>query len=491
MEFAADYRMLIGGRLVRTGRCIDVLNPATERVIAQAPDASPELLDKAVAAARAAFPDWAATPIQERRLVLQRIADTIETNAGQLKSLLTAEQGKPLADAEAEILRAAAWLKGVCDLDLPVRINADSGDRYSETHRVPLGVVGAITPWNFPVLLVAFKIGPALLAGNTVVLKPSPFTPLTTLRIGELVAELIPPGVLNIVSGGDLVGPWITAHPGIDKISFTGSSATGRKVMESASGTLKRLTLELGGNDPAIVLPDADAEAIAEPLFWSAFRNSGQVCIATKRLYIHKDVFGRVRDALVGYAQTVRMGDGADPLTRLGPLNNVQQYLRVRGLIDDARHNGFSFLTGGEEVSDDPGYFVPVTLLDRPPEDSRIVQAEQFGPVLPLLEFSDIDDVLRRANATELGLGASIWGSDEDRAMEVALKIDSGTVWLNQIGHHLPTEAFGGIKQSGLGIESGLEGLLEHTTPRTLVRRTKPQRGLHIGPVPTATTLHP
>lgn len=491
MEFEANYRMLIGGRLVQAARQIDVLNPATERVIAQAPDAAPDHLDKAVAAARSAFSGWAATPIEERRLVLQRIADTIEANLGTLKRLLTAEQGKPLADAEGEIRRAAAWLRGVCSLDLPIRVNASGSDRYSETHRVPLGVVGAITPWNFPVLLVAFKIGPALLAGNTVVLKPSPFTPLTTLRIGELIAEQIPPGVLNIVSGGDMVGPWITEHPGIDKISFTGSSQTGRQVMQSASGTLKRLTLELGGNDPAIVLPDADVDAFVEPLFWSAFRNTGQVCIATKRLYIHKDVYGRMRDALVAYAQSVTVGNGAAPDTRLGPLNNLQQHSRVLALIKEARGSSLSFLTGGDGAPEGPGYFVPVTLLDRPPEDSRIVQTEQFGPVLPLLEYSDIDDVLTRANATSYGLGASVWGTDEDRAMDVAQGIASGTVWLNQVGHHLPTEAFGGIKQSGLGIESGLEGLLEHTTARTVVRKTRPQRGLNFGTVPAATALHP
>lgn len=474
MEFEADYRMLVGGRLVQATQRFDVLNPATECVIAQAPDASPDDLDKAVAAARAAFPGWAATHIDERRTVLQRVADTIETEVDLLKRLLTAEQGKPLADAETEILRSVAWLRGVCGLDLPVRVNADGSHRYSETRRMPLGVVGAITPWNFPVLLTAFKIGPALLAGNTVVLKPSPFTPLTTLKIGELIGELIPAGVLNIVSGGDMVGPWITSHPGIDKISFTGSSQTGKRVMQSASGTLKRLTLELGGNDPAIVLPDADVNALVEPIFWSAFRNSGQVCIATKRLYIHKDIYRPMRDALVDYAQTVKVGNGADPETRLGPLNNAQQHSRVLGLVEGARSNGYSFLTGHKRKPQSPGYFVPVTLLDRPPDDSRIVQTEQFGPVLPLLEFSDIDDVIKRANATDYGLGASVWGTDEERAMEVALRIESGTVWLNQIGHHLPTEAFGGIKQSGLGIESGLEGLLEHTTARTLVRKTRP-----------------
>jgi aldehyde dehydrogenase (NAD+) len=470
MKFDADFQMLIGGALQTASSHFAVLNPATEKPIAQAPDASPEDLDRAVAAAKAAFPVWAATPIERRREYLNAMAKTILANLEPLKRLLTAEQGKPHADAEADVAGAAAWLMGASSLDLPVIINEDSDVRYSETRRIPIGVVGAIAPWNFPILLAAFKIGPGLLAGNTMVLKPSPFTPLTTLKIGELIKDILPAGVLNIISGGDNLGPWMTSHPGIDKVSFTGSTATGMKVMQSASSTLKRVTLELGGNDPAIVMPDVDVEKVAEHLFWAAFGNNGQICIATKRLYVHKDIYEPLRDALAAYAKTVKIGDGSEQGTQLGPINNRPQYERVLDLIRDARDRGYSFVQGSD-LSDLPGYFIPITIIDNPPEDSRIVQEEQFGPVLPLIKFDDYDDVIARANASPYGLGASVWGADSEAAFDIARQIQSGTVWVNEVRHLSPSVAFGGLKHSGLGVEGGEEGLLEYTNAQTLVRQ--------------------
>ncbi len=472
MKFDADYRMLIGGKLDAGSASFDVINPANEQVIGQAPDATPADLDRAVAAARAAFPAWSALPIEKRREYLNAMAQAILANIDPLKRLLTSEQGKPHADAEADVGGAAFWLMGASSLDLPVVINEDSEERYSETRRVPIGVVGAIAPWNFPMILAAFKIGPGLLAGNTMVLKPSPFTPLTTLKLGEIIKDILPAGVLNIISGGDSLGPWMTSHPGIDKVSFTGSTATGKKVMQSASSTLKRVTLELGGNDPAIVMPDVDVEKVAEQLFWAAFGNNGQICIATKRMYVHKDIYEPLRDAIVAYAKTVKIGDGSEQGTRLGPINNRPQYERVLDLIRDAKEKGYTFLMGGEK-SDVPGYFIPVTILDNPPEDSRIVQEEQFGPVLPLLKFDDYDDVVARANATDYGLGGSVWGNDEEKAFEIAKRIQSGTVWVNEVQHLSPTAAFGGLKQSGLGVEGGEEGLLEYTNAQTLVRKKR------------------
>lgn len=472
MKFDADYRMLIGGQLDAGSASFDIINPANEQVIGQAPDATPADLDRAVAAARAAFPAWSALPIEKRREYLNAMAQAILANIDPLKRLLTSEQGKPHADAEADVGGAAFWLMGASSLDLPVVVNEDSDERYSETRRVPIGVVGAIAPWNFPMILAAFKIGPGLLAGNTMVLKPSPFTPLTTLKLGEIIKDILPAGVLNIISGGDNLGPWMTSHPGIDKVSFTGSTATGKKVMQSASSTLKRVTLELGGNDPAIVMPDVDVEKVAEQLFWAAFGNNGQICIATKRMYVHKDIYEPLRDAIVAYAKTVKIGDGSEQGTRLGPINNRPQYERVLDLIRDAKEKGYTFLMGGEK-SDVPGYFIPVTILDNPPEDSRIVQEEQFGPVLPLLKFDDYDDVVARANATDYGLGGSVWGNDEEKAFEIAKRIQSGTVWVNEVQHLSPTAAFGGLKQSGLGVEGGEEGLLEYTNAQTLVRKKR------------------
>jgi aldehyde dehydrogenase (NAD+) len=464
--------MLIDGQLVTGSATFDVVNPATEAVIASVPDATREDLDTAIAAARAAFPDWAATPIEERKAKLLALGQAVMAQADPLMRLLTSEQGKPHSEAQGEVLGAGYWLMGAAGLDLPVTVNEDSDDRYSETRHVPLGVVGAIAPWNFPMILAMFKVGPALLAGNTMVLKPSPFTPLTTLKFAEIARDILPAGVLNIITGGDSLGPWMTAHPGFDKISFTGSTATGRKVMESAAPTLKRVTLELGGNDAAIVMPDVDVEKVAEELFWAAFRNNGQICIATKRMYVHKDIYEPLRDALVAYAKTVKVGDGAEQGTQIGPINNKQQYDRVLDLIQDAKDKGYDFLVGGEKA-DVPGYFIPVTILDNPPENARIVQEEQFGPVLPLIKFDDFEDVVRRANATDYGLGGSVWGNDEDKALEIAQRIASGTVWINETQHLSPMAAFGGMKQSGVGVEGGVEGLLEYTNAQTIVRKKK------------------
>ena len=472
MALDTSFELVVGGERVTATERFPVLNPATESIIAQAPECSKEQLDQAVAAARAAFAVWSALPFDERRAKLVAFSDAILAQTDELKRLLTLEQGKPHADAEMEIIGAAYYLKGTLSLDLPVTVAEDSAERRVETRHLPIGVVGAIAPWNFPIILAMFKIGPALLAGNTMVLKPSPFTPLTTLRIGEIARGILPPGVLNIVTGTDRLGPWLTEHPGIDKVTFTGSTQTGRRVMQSAAATLKRITLELGGNDAAIVLPDVNVEEAAEQIFWAAFRNNGQICIATKRLYVHEDIYDRFKDALVAYARTVKVGDGAEQGTQIGPVNNKAQYDRVLDLIADARDKGYTFLLGGE-ASDIPGYFIPVTLIDNPPEDARIVQEEQFGPALPLLKFKDIDDVIRRANDSEYGLGGSVWSADEEKAAAIASRIASGTVWINDTQYLTPLASFGGHKQSGLGVEGGIEGLLEYTVPQTIIRRKK------------------
>ncbi|MFZ2872818.1 aldehyde dehydrogenase family protein [Zavarzinia sp.] len=467
MNFEADFTMTIGGKGVAGAGSFPVLNPANETVIAQAPDCSREQLDEAVAAARAAFPGWRATPIETRRALLNEIAGRIFAHIEPLRRLLTLEQGKPYADAEFEVGGTGMFVQGTATLNLPEIVNEDSAERKSITRHVPIGVVGAISPWNFPVILAFFKISPALLAGNTIVLKPSPFTPLTTLKIGELLRDLLPPGVLNIVSGGDALGPWITSHPGIDKVAFTGSTQTGRRVMESASSSLKRVTLELGGNDAAIVLPDVDVNKVAPELFWAAFRNNGQICIASKRMYIHKDVYEPLKDAIVDYARTVKVGDGTEQGTQIGPVQNKQQYARVLDLIADSKKNGHSFLLGGE-ASEGPGYFVPVTILDNPPEDSRIVREEQFGPILPLLKVDSIEEAVAKANASDYGLGGSVWSSDAEKALAIGELLETGNVWINETQHLSPLAAFAGHKQSGLGVENGEAGLLEYTNVQTI-----------------------
>jgi acyl-CoA reductase-like NAD-dependent aldehyde dehydrogenase len=351
-------------------------------------------------------------------------------------------------------------------LDIPVDVTEDSDTRRIEVHHVPLGVVCAIVPWNFPVLLASWKIGPALMAGNTLVLKPSPFTPLCTLRIGELVRDSFPAGVINIISGGDALGPLMTAHPGFAKISFTGSTATGRRVMESAAKDLKRITLELGGNDAAIVLPDVDVDAVAAQLFEGAFHNTAQVCVATKRLYIHADIYDRLRDRLHQLARDLPVGDGAEQGNRYGPIQNEPQYRRVLALLDDARANGLTLLEGGPVP--EKGYFVPLTLVDNPPEDSRVVVEEAFGPVLPLLKFTDIDDVVARANDSDYGLAGAVWSADVEAATAIAHRLDTGTVWINQNLQSTPFTPLAGAKQSGFGQENGVPGLLEFTRPKAI-----------------------
>ncbi|WP_145204540.1 aldehyde dehydrogenase family protein [Sphingobium sp. B2] len=472
MTVGHNYSMTINGEAVSSTSSIDVINPATEEVFAQAPECSREQLDAAVRAAHRAFAGWSATPYEQRQALVHALGQAILDDLDTLSTLLTREQGKPLFEAKIEITSLGRLLQAQSTITLPVDVAEDGPDRIVETHHVPIGVVAAIVPWNFPMLLSGFKIGPALLTGNTMVLKPSPFTPLTALKLGELTRSILPPGVLNVISGADELGPWLTNHPLIDKISFTGSTGTGQKVMESAAASLKRLTLELGGNDAAIVLPDVDVEKVADKLFWSAFGNNGQICIATKRMYIHKDIYEPLKQALTAYAARIKVGDGAQKGTRIGPINNRPQYDRVRGLIEDSRKNGYAFLTGGEEHQG-PGYFIPVTLIDNPPEDSRIVAEEQFGPVLPLLRYDTVDEVIKRANDCEYGLAGSVWSSDEDKALAVARRLKTGTVFINHDQYLSPFAAFGGQRKSGLGVEGGLPGLLEYTYTQTLVRRKR------------------
>lgn len=460
------FKMIINGQSVAATKAIDVRNPATGEIFATAPDAAAQDLEDAVNAATAAFPNWSQTPIEQRKAALVAAADAIEANADELTAIFVREQGRPLPGARDEILGAAMWLKATAMLDIPVEVTEESDDRRIEIHHVPLGVVCGIVPWNFPVLLAIWKIGPALLAGNTLVLKPSPFTPLCTLRIGELLKDVFPPGVLNVISGGDALGPMMTAHPGFAKITFTGSTATGRRVMETAAKDLKRITLELGGNDAAIVMPDVDVDQIAEQLFEGAFHNTAQVCVATKRLFIHSDIYDRLRDRLHQLAKDLPVGDGAQQGVRYGPIQNEAQFERVRSIMDDARAQGLTLLEGGPVP--EKGYFLPLTLVDNPPDDSRVVVEEAFGPILPLLKFDDVDEVIDRANDTEYGLAGAVWAADIDQATQIAHRLDTGTVWINQNLQSTPFTPLAGAKQSGFGQENGVPGLLEFTRPKAI-----------------------
>lgn len=464
-----EYRMMIGGRSVAARENFEVRNPANGQMVGLAPDATIDDLNAAVSAARAAFPGWAARPDAERKAACNAIAAKIGEHAEELAQLLTCEQGKPLGGTNSrfELGGCQVWTSATASLDLPVKVLQDDNTGRVELHRKPVGVVGSITPWNWPLMIAIWHIVPALRVGNTVVIKPSPYTPLSTLRMVELLNGVLPPGVLNVVSASDAganIGAAMSSHPDIDKIVFTGSSATGEKVMANAAHTLKRLTLELGGNDAGIVLPDADPVAIAEGLFWGAFINTGQTCAAMKRLYVHDSLHDAVCEALVAYARTVPMGNGLDENNLLGPINNQMQFDKVSRLVESGARQG-EVLLGGAAGE---GLFFPITLISDLPADAPLVVEEQFGPALPILRYSDVDEAVEAANASENGLGGSVWSRDIDLAREIALRLECGSAWINKHGAIQPNAPFGGVKRSGVGVEFGEEGLVENTNIQVL-----------------------
>lgn len=456
-----EYAMLIDGELVPGVSTFDVVNPATAQPFAACPKADEALLERAVAAAKRAQPGWAATPVEERAALVNKLADALEARIGAFASLLTAEQGKPLDQAGYEVMGSVFTLRAFAAMRVEPKVLKDEGGNKVIEHRTPLGVVASITPWNFPLILLMNKLGPALVTGNTMVAKPAPTTPLTTLLFGELAQEILPAGVLNIVCDQNELGPLMTGHKDIAKVAFTGSTATGKKVMASSAGTVKRVTLELGGNDAAIVLDDVDPRAVARKVYQGAMTNAGQICVAVKRAYVPSIMYDDFCDELAKLANEAIVDDGAKQGTTIGPVQNKMQYDKVNALIADAKTRG-TVLAGGEPM-DRPGYFIAPTIVRDLPEDAPLVQEEQFGPVLPVQKYDDIADVIARANDSDYGLAGTVWGKDVARATAIAMQIDTGTVWVNQ---HLAIDAnipFRGVKQSGLGGELGEAGLLEYT----------------------------
>lgn len=462
----SGYKLLINGELVDGASALDVINPATEELVATCARASKAQLDGAVAAAAAAFPAWSALAIDERRKALLAIADVIDANTAALARLLTLEQGKPLQDAMGEVFLTGAFFRYFASLDLPRQVVADDDASRIEVRRRPLGVVGCIIPWNFPLVLMAFKVPAALLAGNTVILKPAPTTPLATLEFGRLVADLLPPGVLNVIADANDLGGEMTKHSGIRKISFTGSTETGKKVMAGAADALKRVSLELGGNDALIVLDDVDPKETAPKVFAAAMQNGGQVCIAAKRIYVHESIYDAMCDEFVRLAEAVVVGDGLEQGTQMGPLQNRQQFEKVLGFIESARESG-KIIAGGARKGD-KGYFIAPTVVRDIAEGARLVDEEQFGPVMPVIKFSDPADAVARANASIYGLGGSIWAKDVERAWALAEGMEAGSVWVNKHADLQPHVPFGGAKLSGVGVELGEEGLKEFTQVQVL-----------------------
>lgn len=456
--------MTIDGGAVAADGSFGVANPATNEQFAEAPSCTAEQLDAAMTGASRALRSWGADE-EARRAALASAAKVLMEAAPEIGKVLTEEQGKPLAEAQGEVYGAAMWFQYFADVDVPHDVLQDDDIALVQIVRRPVGVVAAITAWNYPLILAAFKAAPALRAGNTMVLKPSPYTPLSTLAFGEALRGVLPDGVLNVVSGGNDLGAWMTEHPVPRKVSFTGSIATGKKVAASATKDLKRMTLELGGNDPAIVLADADVDEIADRIFWSSFTNCGQVCNAIKRVYAPSSLRDDLAEALAERARTVKVGDGMAEGTQIGPLNNRPQFDRVRDLVGEALASGASALAGGSEIEGSGNFFAPTVLVDAP-EDGRLVAEEQFGPALPIIEYDRIEDAIERANSTHFGLSASVWSNDLDRAADVAAELECGTSWVNTHMAAAPHQPFGGTKWSGVGRENGLLGLMEFTEPQ-------------------------
>jgi acyl-CoA reductase-like NAD-dependent aldehyde dehydrogenase len=455
---ATEFTHTIDGRAEGSAQSFDVIDPATAAPLARCPEATRDHLDRAVTAARRAAVTWSRLTFKERSNHLAQFAKAIHERIDELAPLLTRETGKPLAASRAEISYAPVQVEKLTSIDISNEILRDDNTGRIELRYRPLGVVGIITPWNVPAAIAMGRIVQALYTGNTAIAKPSPYAPLTLMKIGEIARTTLPAGVLNVLAGGPDLGGGMTEHPGIDKISFTGSVPTGKKVLASGAARMKRVTLELGGNDAAIVLDDVDIDAAAPRLFWAAFFNCGQICVAIKRLYVHDSVYEPLSQKLAEMARTVKVGNGLEPDVAIGPIQNAMQYERVLGILDDTKRLGARILAGGHAL-DRPGYFIAPTIVADIKEGTRLVDEEPFGPILPILRYSDIDDAVRRANETRYGLGGSVWTTNLERGAAIAARLEVGTAWVNQHVTPEPSIPFGGAKESGFGREYSALGL--------------------------------
>jgi acyl-CoA reductase-like NAD-dependent aldehyde dehydrogenase len=471
-RLTAGFPNVVNGQRIDSSRLIKISDPVTGEELASVTDTQKDGLDQAVQAAKAAFPHWSSKTWNERRNLLASAMEELKAHTDELCTILTAENGRPYRMAEFEITWILeTYAPTLLQMELPDSRWNETGVGQITKRYVPLGVVAAISPWNLPFWLSFTKVLPALLAGNTVVLKPAVFTPLTVLRAADYIREMLPPGVLNVISGGDDLGPWMTSHPDFQKVSFTGSSETGCKVFASAAPTLKHLTLELGGNDSGIVLPDADPQAIAEYLFRSMFALSGQGCVTLKRLFVHESIYQALTEALISCAQHQKLGDGFDPETTLGPIQNRPQFARMQTTWEEIQEARAPILYQGKVPSEGAGLFFPVTLLDNPPAEAAYVLRENFGPLRSVFKYRNLDEAVRLANGTPYGLGASVWGTDPESLDAVARRLDAGTVWINQHLNVHPNIPFSGHKTSGIGIEFGEDGLKEFCNLQVIANR--------------------
>ncbi|MDA5193867.1 aldehyde dehydrogenase family protein [Govanella unica] len=481
VEFLSQTRpMLIGGNWIRgaSENEFDVVNPATEAVIARVSGAGEADIDAAVKAAQIAFESgvWAMINPYEKSKILWRVAELLEQNIEQLAYLNTLENGKPLGASRAGDVPAAAktfrHYAGLCTKieGKTPQISSAPDNFHAYTRHEPIGVVGQIVPWNGPIVALSWKIAPALAAGCTIVFKPAEETPLTSLYIGQLLLEAgVPAGVVNIVPGyGHIAGAAITAHPGIRKVSFTGSTEVGRHIIQSSSGNFKKLSLELGGKSPLVIFADADLERAIPAAANAIFFNAGQVCIAGSRLYVEAPVYEQVVQGIAKIATTMRVGPGLDSETEMGPVISRQQFERVLGFIEKGREEGARVLAGGGRVGD-KGYFIQPTVLGDMRQDMTLVREEIFGPVLCAMKFHDMAEIVEKANDTDYGLAASIWTSNLSKAHNLAARIEAGLVWINCHAVSDPSVAFGGYKLSGWGRENGWEGMEQYTETKSVI----------------------
>ncbi|PSR82644.1 aldehyde dehydrogenase domain-containing protein [Coniella lustricola] len=469
LDFKAPYYNIINNELSPTTETCHGVNPSTEEALPPVPSSAQADVDRAVEAAKAAFPAWRALSWDERGAHLLRLADAIEANHDEFRHLDVAECGKAFQTAGVELSMSLDHLRVTATLRIADETVEDTPERSAVVRYRPLGVGAAIVPWNWPMLLGVGKLGPAVMAGNTVIIKPSPYAPYVLLRLGELAAKIFPPGVVQVLSGDESLGPRLTEHPGIAKVSFTGSIATGRKVGEVCGRTLKRMTLELGGNDAAVVCDDADLAKVVPAIAFLAFVSSGQICMNVKRIYVHDKIYDAFLKAIVAFVrQHMPHGPAADATTAIGPVQNKVQYEKVKEFFQEAEAKKFSIALGGpSEVSlDKKGFFLPPTLVDNPSDEARIVGEEPFGPILPVLRWTDKDEVIRRVNAFETGLGASVWSQDTAKATEIANELEAGSVWVNSHFTVAPNMPFGGHKSSGIGMDWGVVGLKGWCNPQ-------------------------
>jgi acyl-CoA reductase-like NAD-dependent aldehyde dehydrogenase len=444
------------------------VNPATEETFAQAPKADEELLELAIGAARAALPAWQAIAVENRQKLFLKLAERIVERADRYAELLIQEAGKPIREAELEVRMAIGMIKsGAAIGKIAIEKMHAADGRVATIHRRPLGVVAGITPWNMPLMQPAMKLVQTLSTGNCLVLKVAPSAPLSGLELGADALEVFPSGTVNVLADENELGPLLVSHPGVAKVAFTGSTVTGRRIMESAAPTLKRITMELGGSDAAIVLEDVDVESVAKQLFVGAMFNCGQICTAPKRFYVADQIYDQFCDALVARAKRATVGDPNDPQTRLGPLQNRIQYEKVLGYLEDAKANGV--VCSGGKALDRPGYFVEPTIVRDIEDGARVVDEEQFGPIMPIVRVKDEQDALARANRSPYGLGGSVWCADQERGANLAANLECGLAWVNAHNAMVPDAPYSGAKQSGYGVEGGEETIRAFTQVSVVV----------------------